>query len=119
MTASSPLRNLALSVFGGAMRRLFLLAIMQLFLWTNASEAAPCKAGETVTLEGEIIIPPVVDGGEWFWPGKFAQTPCQVTTLKGKGALPAECKVGKRMTLTGRVLEEGILTLDVTNIRCY
>jgi hypothetical protein len=86
---------------------------------TAPAAAAPCKASEIVTLEGEIIIPPVFDGGEWFWPGKFASSPCQVTTLKGKGALPAECKVGKRMTLTGRVREEGILTLDVTNIRCY
>jgi len=72
-----------------------------------------------VTLEGEIIIPPVADGGEWFWPGKFAKQPCQVTTLRGKGALPKECVVGKRMTLTGRVAEAGILTLEVSSIRCY
>lgn len=83
------------------------------------ANAAPCKAGEIVTLEGEIIIPPVADGGEWFWPGKFAQMPCRVTTLRGQGALPAECRVGKRMTLTGRVAEAGILTLHVERIRCY
>jgi len=90
-----------------------------LFLWAGAAEAANCKAGATVTLEGEIIIPPVVDGGEWFWPGKFAGVPCQVMTLRGKGALPKECVVGKRMTLTGRVREEGILILDISSILCF
>lgn len=84
-----------------------------------SAQQARCTAGDTVTLEGEIIIPPVVDGGEWFWPGKFAEKPCRVTTLRGKGALPAECRVGKRMSLTGRVLENGILTLHVTKLNCY
>jgi hypothetical protein len=96
-----------------------ILAAIGFFLLAPSANAAPCKAGATVTLEGEIIIPPVIDGGEWFWPGKFAQSPCQVATLRGKGVLSAECRVGKRMILTGRVLEEGILTLFVTNIRCY
>ena len=90
-----------------------------LFLWAGAAEAASCKAGETVTLEGEIIIPPVFDAGEWFWPGKFANKPCQVTTLRGKGDLPEECVVGKRMTLTGRVIEDGILILDAAEVRCF
>lgn len=72
-----------------------------------------------VTLHGEVIIPPVFDGGEWFWPGKFAQLPCQVMTLRGKGALPKECTVGKRMTLTGRVIEDGVLILEAKTIRCY
>lgn len=81
--------------------------------------AAPCKAGETVTLEGEIIIPPVMDGDEWFWPGKFAHQPCQVATLRGKGALPPDCRVGKRMALTGRVVDYGILTLQVARIACF
>lgn len=85
----------------------------------GAAHSASCRAGEVVTLEGEIIIPPVLDGGEWFWPGKFAQQPCRVTTLRGKGALPAECAVGKRMTLTGHVTDNGVLTLNVTSIRCY
>ncbi|HRF09829.1 MAG TPA: hypothetical protein PL193_14455 [Xanthobacteraceae bacterium] len=78
-----------------------------------------CKAGEAATLEGEIIIPPVVDAGEWFWPGKFANRPCRVTTLRGKGALPAECVPGKRMTLSGHVTDDGVLTLQVTSMRCY
>ena len=94
--------------------------LLALFLLTPASaDAAPCNAGETVTLEGEIIIPPVIDGGEWFWPGKFASTPCQVTTLRGKGALPPECTVGKRMMLTGKVRAEGILSLEVAQVRCF
>ena len=97
----------------------FVAVLIFLFLLPQPARAAACKAGETVTLEGEIIIPPVVDGGEWFWPGKFAGVPCQVTTLKGKGALPAECVVGKRMTLTGRVRAEGILILDISNILCF
>ena len=62
-------------------------AFVLLLSWGTTANAAPCKAGATVTLEGEIIIPPVMDSGEWFWPGKFAQKPCQVTTLRGKGAL--------------------------------
>ena len=98
--------------------RVALLALAFVFL-SSAAHAAPCKAGETVTLEGEIIIPPVIDSGEWFWPGKFARKPCQVTTLRGKGALPLECVVGKRMTLTGRVVEDGIMTLQVNSISCY
>jgi hypothetical protein len=93
--------------------------IVSFFLWAGAAEAAPCKAGETVTLEGEIIIPPVFDGGEWFWPGKFAGEPCQVMTLKGRGALPPECVVGKRMTLTGRVIEDGVLILEVAQMKCF
>jgi hypothetical protein len=76
-------------------------------------------AGEVVTLEGEIIIPPVIDGGEWFWPGKFAQVPCRVTTLRGVGALPSGCVPGKRMALTGLVTDNGVLMLSVTSIRCY
>lgn len=80
---------------------------------------ARCPSGAPVTLEGEIIIPPVIDGGEWFWPGKFAASPCEVTTLRGKGELPPACKVGKRMAVTGNVAEEGVLTLFVTEIRCY
>jgi hypothetical protein len=93
--------------------------LLSLLLMTEPASAAPCKAGETLTLHGEIIIPPVIDDGEWFWPGKFAGEPCQVTTLKGKGALPPECVVGKRMTLTGRVIGDGILLFEVTNIRCF
>jgi len=101
------------------MRAGILLLVILLFVPSHEANAAACKAGATVTLEGEIIIPPVVDGGEWFWSGKFAGVPCQVTTLKGKGALPKECVVGKRMTLTGRVREEGILILDISNILCF
>lgn len=96
-----------------------LLAFLFLFCSSAAAQAAPCKPSESITLEGEIIIPPVFDGGEWFWPGKFAGKPCQVTTLRGKGTLPPECVVGKRMTLTGRVVENGILTLQVAAIRCF
>lgn len=83
------------------------------------AHAARCIPGASVTLEGEIIIPPVIDSGEWFWPGKFAASPCEVATLRGKGDLPADCKVGKRMAVTGRVAEEGVLMLFVTAIRCY
>jgi hypothetical protein len=85
----------------------------------EAANAAPCKVDEQVTLEGEIIIPPVVDGEDWFWPGKFAHKPCEVMTLRGKGRLPAECMVGKRMSLTGRVVEDGIAILEVSAIHCY
>jgi hypothetical protein len=95
-----------------------LLATAMLLLCVGAAQAAPCKAGDFVTLEGEIIIPPVMDGGEWFWPGKFASKPCQVMTLRGKGALPPGCVVGKRMTLTGRVLEDSVLILEVASLRC-
>jgi hypothetical protein len=97
----------------------FVAVLVFLFLTPQPVDAAACKAGETVTLQGEIIILPVFDAGEWFWSGKFAQTPCQVTTLRGKGALPPECVVGKRMTLTGRVREDGILILEVMHIRCF
>lgn len=90
-----------------------------MFAFAGTAEAASCKANEIVTLEGEIIIPPVFDGGEWFWPGKFAQSPCQVTTLRGKGTLTGECVVGKRMALTGKVTADGILTLEVSSIRCF
>jgi hypothetical protein len=96
-----------------------ILAATAFFLLTPSANATSCKAGEIVTLNGEIIIPPVIDGGEWFWPGKFAQTPCQVMTLRGKGVLPPECAVGKRMTLTGRVIEDGILILEVTSLKCF
>jgi len=96
-----------------------ILVALIFFLLPSPANAAPCKTGETVTLEGEIIIPPVMDGVEWFWPGKFAGTPCQVMTLKGKGALPAECVVGRRMTLTGRVIEDGVLILEVANVSCF
>lgn len=89
------------------------------FAVSTAAQSAPCKAGASVTLEGEIIIPPVIDSGEWFWPGKFAAQPCQVMTLRGKGRLPAACVVGKRMTLKGRVVEDGVLILDVTELRCF
>lgn len=95
------------------------IALAFLVLLPQQANAAACKIGETVTLEGEIIIPPVMDAGEWFWPGKFASQPCQVMTLRGKGALPPECVVGKRMTLTGRVLEDGVLILEVADIRCF
>jgi hypothetical protein len=81
--------------------------------------AARCKAGERVTLNGEIIIPPVFDGEDWFWPGKFAHQPCEVMTLRGKGKLPSECVVGKRMSLTGRVVEDGVAILEVSSIRCF
>lgn len=108
-----------LLLYPRAMRSAILALSFVCGLAPLGANAAPCKAGEIVTLEGEIIIPPVVDGGEWFWPGKFAQLPCRVTTLRGQGALPAECRVGKRMTLTGRVAEAGILTLHVERIRCY
>ncbi len=97
-----------------------ILSITALVLaFPSAAQAGPCKAGATVTLEGEIIIPPVMDGGEWFWPGKFANKPCQVMTLRGKGALPPECVVGRRMTLTGRVVADSVLILEVENLRCY
>lgn len=98
---------------------IFAAAVFSFPLWTQPLAAAACKAGEIVTLEGEIIIPPVFDGGEWFWSGKFARQPCEVTTLRGKGALPPACRVGKRMTLSGRVIADGILTLHVEHIRCY
>jgi hypothetical protein len=101
----------------GAMRAGIL--IVAIFLLPGAAEAAPCKSGETVTLEGEITIPPVFDGGEWFWPGKFANKPCQVTTLRGKGTLPPGCVVGKRMALTGRVIKNGILFLETKQLRCF
>lgn len=94
------------------------LAIILSLAQTRA-ETASCKAGAAVTLEGEIIIPPVVDAGEWFWPGKFAQEPCRVMTLRGKGALPPECVPGKRMALAGNVTDNEVLTLNVTSIRCY
>lgn len=80
---------------------------------------ARCKAGERVTLQGEIIIPPIVDGEDWFWPGKFAHQPCEVMTLRGKGKLPAECVVGKRMALSGRVVEDDVAILEVSAIRCF
>ncbi len=101
------------------MRAGILAAILSLVLLSQQAKAAPCKAGEIVTLEGEVIIPPVIDGGEWFWPGKFAQKPCQVMTLRGKGELPKECVTGKRMTLTGKVREDGVLILDVTQMKCF
>ena len=101
------------------LRAVILLAFAQLAFSAGAASAAPCKIGATVTLHGEIIIPPVIDGGEWFWPGKFAGEPCQVMTLRGKGMLPPECAVGKRMTLTGRVIEDGVLILESHAIRCY
>ncbi len=94
-------------------------AAAALLLSAGYAAAAPCNTGSLVTLEGEIIIPPVRDGDEWFWPGKFAQSPCQVMTLRGKGPLPAACVVGKRMRLTGRVVEDGVRILSVTTIRCY
>lgn len=96
-----------------------LFATFLILVSCAAAEAAPCKAGTEITLEGEIIIPPVIDGGEWFWPGKIAGKPCQVTTLRGKGKLPPECVPGKSMTLTGRVTDDGILTLQVGTIRCF
>lgn len=101
------------------MRAALVAGVAALFLCSANAEAAPCKAGEVVTLEGEIIIPPVRDGDEWFWPGKFAGQPCQVMTLRGKGKLPPSCTVGKRMTLTGRVIEDGVLILDVARVDCY
>lgn len=101
------------------MRAPLVAGIATLFLWSADAAAAPCKVGETVTLRGEVIIPPVVDGAEWFWPGKFAQTPCRVMTLRGEGALPSGCVPGKRMALTGLVTENGVLMLRVTSIRCY
>jgi hypothetical protein len=85
----------------------------------NHAQAAPWAAGANVTLQGEIIIPPVIEGNEWFWPGSFAREPCEVMTLRGKGALPPECVVGKRMTLKGRVIEDGVRILDVNEIRCF
>ncbi|MBY0533196.1 MAG: hypothetical protein K2P86_14615 [Xanthobacteraceae bacterium] len=119
MTAILQLRKVALREHRTLMRAAILILITYLLPWLGAAEAAPCRAGESVTLESEIITPPLVDGGEWFWPGKFAGTPCQVMTLRGKGALPPECVVGKRMTLTGRVIEDGILVLEVTNLKCF
>ena len=101
------------------MRLKILLGILLCGGIAGPSKAASCKTGETVTLESEIIIPPVFDGGEWFWPGKFASKPCQVTTLRGKGALPEECVVGKRMTLTGKVREDGVSILDITQMQCF
>lgn len=102
------------------MRPALIASALVFFLSLSTSGvAAPCKPGASVTLEGEIIIPPVVDGEDWFWPGKFAGKPCQVITLRGKGALPPECVVGKRMALTGRVIEDGILFLEATHIRCF
>jgi hypothetical protein len=100
------------------MRAGLLAGVLLLLLGSAGASAAPCKAGDTITLEGEIIIPPVMDGGEWFWPGKFAGKPCQVTTLRGKGALPPGCVVGKRMTLMGLVVEDGVLILEVASLRC-
>jgi hypothetical protein len=97
----------------------FFFAAALLLLSSGMANAAPCKTGMHVTLDGEIIIPPVIDGEEWFWPGKFAHQPCQVMTLRGRGKLPSECVVGKRMALTGRVVEDGILILDVAAIRCF
>ncbi len=99
-------------------QRLFVFLLL-LLLSPQQARAAACKAGDIVTLEGEVIILPVFDGGEWFWSGKFARQPCEVTTLRGKGELPKECVVGKRMSLTGRVMDAGILTLAVTSVRCY
>ncbi len=58
--------------------------------------AGRCKAGERVTLNGEIIIPPVFDGEDWFWPGKFAHQPCEVMTLRGKGKLACGMRGGKK-----------------------
>ncbi len=68
-------------------------------------------AGEAPTLSPEA--------SSRLWPGKFAAQPCQVMTLRGKGRLPAACVVGKRMTLKGRVVEDGVLILDVTELRCF
>ncbi len=95
------------------------MALLCLLALAGAGEAAPCKPGETVTLEGEYIIPPVQDDGEWFWPGRYARTPCEVMTLRGKGALPADCRVGQRVTLSGRVRDDGVLTLHAEQVRCY
>ncbi len=95
-----------------------ILAALPCFAAARAS-AAKCQVNATVTLSGEIIIPPIVDGEDWFWPGKFAHQPCEVMTLRGKGKLPAECVVGKRMSLTGRVIEDGVSILEVADIRCF
>lgn len=97
----------------------FVFGALLMTLSLDAANAAPCKVGDRVTLIGEIIIPPVFDGEDWFWPGKFAYRPCEVMTLRGKGRLPAECVVGKRMTLTGRVVEDGVIILEVSSIRCF
>jgi hypothetical protein len=83
------------------------------------AHAAPCAAGTNVTLHGEIVVAPVIDSGEWFLPGRFTREPCEVATLRGKGVLPPECVVGKRMTLTGRVIEDGVLMLEVNEMRCF
>lgn len=82
------------------------------------SAAAPCVPGEEVRLTGEIIIPPVIDGDEWFLPGDFTK-PCDVRTIRGKGKLPAECVVGKRMTVSGRVVRDGVLILEAAHIHCF
>ncbi len=97
----------------------FMFAVALIALPPDAANAAPCKIDAQVTLEGEIIIPPVIDGEDWFWPGKFAHQPCEVMTLRGKGKLPAECMVGKRMALSGRVVEDGVAILEVSAIRCF
>ena len=101
------------------MRGLIATIIAVFWLSAGPAIAAKCQVNATVTLQGEIIIPPVFDGEDWFWPGKFAHQPCEVMTLRGKGKLPAECVVGKRMTLTGRVVEDGVAILMVSDIRCY
>jgi hypothetical protein len=101
------------------MRGLIAGAFLAFALAPAPADAAKCKINTSVTLQGEIIIPPVIDGEDWFWPGKFAHQPCQVMTLRGKGRLPADCVVGKRMSLTGRVIEDGVLILDVAAIRCF
>jgi len=97
----------------------FMFAALLIVLSPEAANGAPCKVDERVTLQGEIIIPPVFDGEDWFWPGKFAHQPCEVMTLRGKGKLPAECVVGKRMTLTGRVVKDSVAILEVSSIRCF
>ena len=64
MTGALQLRRLAGEGCDAAMRVPISGFFILLFLWAGAAEAASCKAGETVTLEGEIIIPPVFDAGE-------------------------------------------------------
>jgi hypothetical protein len=100
------------------MRGLILAFLILLSCGATLAAAQQCTVGEEVTLEGEIITPPIIDAGYWFMPGKPATKPCEVVTLRGKGDLPEECVVGKRMSLTGKVVNDGIIVLETSEIKC-
>lgn len=84
------------------MLRAIVLALGTVLATLPVAYSAECPVGERVTIRTLLNIDPYLRDNGWTIDGVDAQ-PCSVSRINGKGPVPANCKEGRLMTVTGTV----------------